>query len=269
MREKVRNSVLYFLKVIALVFASTLVMAEVEENSVNSGVLAESAFIGIIKPRQIIKVGSPVTGIVESIFVDRGAVIKLGQRLVRLNSEAETVDVELAEARYQFAQSRFDRQAQLQRQALTSEADVEQAEMELKLSELERNRRAIFLKQRNIQSPATGVVTHRLVSKGEYIYEQTPVLILAQNNPLNVEMVLPLSEYGKVTKGMSAYITPQSPIGGQYLAEVEVVDSVMDAASSTFSVRLILPNDDLSIPSGIQCSVRFVEPPLIGTTNSP
>jgi hypothetical protein len=42
-------------------------------------------------------------------------------------------------------------------------------------------------------------------------------------------------------------------------AEVAVVDHVFDAASRTFRVRLILPNEDYALPAGLRCSVRFLE----------
>jgi hypothetical protein len=39
---------------------------------------------------------------------------------------------------------------------------------------------------------------------------------------------------------------------------VTVVDRVFDAASSTFGVRLELPNPDYSLPAGLRCRIRFL-----------
>jgi multidrug efflux pump subunit AcrA (membrane-fusion protein) len=36
-----------------------------------------------------------------------------------------------------------------------------------------------------------------------------------------------------------------------------VIDPVIDAASETFGVRLILPNPNHTIPAGIRCSVEW------------
>jgi hypothetical protein len=38
---------------------------------------------------------------------------------------------------------------------------------------------------------------------------------------------------------------------------VTVVDRMLDAASGTFGVRLVLPNPDLLLPAGIPCKVVF------------
>ena len=52
---------------------------------------------------------------------------------------------------------------------------------------------------------------------------------------------------------------PVPPVGGTYTAEAEVVDPVIDAASDTFGVRLILPNPHHTIPAGIRCTVDWNE----------
>jgi hypothetical protein len=51
---------------------------------------------------------------------------------------------------------------------------------------------------------------------------------------------------------------PEEPIGGVYEASVTVVDRVFDAASSTFGVRLDLPNLNFTLPAGLRCRIRFL-----------
>ena len=56
---------------------------------------------------------------------------------------------------------------------------------------------------------------------------------------------------------MIATIVPELPQYGEHPATVTIVDKVIDAASSTFGVRLELPNAEQQIPSGMRCQVRF------------
>jgi membrane fusion protein (multidrug efflux system) len=56
---------------------------------------------------------------------------------------------------------------------------------------------------------------------------------------------------------MRAKVIPEAPIGGQYTAEVKIVDKVIDAASGTFGVRLELPNPNYRLPAGLKCKVIF------------
>lgn len=56
---------------------------------------------------------------------------------------------------------------------------------------------------------------------------------------------------------IKAIITPEEPIGGAHEALIDVIDNVFDAASRTFGVRLVLPNEDFSLPGGVRCKVEF------------
>jgi multidrug efflux pump subunit AcrA (membrane-fusion protein) len=82
-------------------------------------------------------------------------------------------------------------------------------------------------------------------------------MTIAQIDPLNVELVLPLQRYGSIKPGAAALVHPAAPVGGVYEAKVQVVDPVIDAASDTFGVRLLLPNPAGVIPAGIRCDVEW------------
>jgi multidrug efflux pump subunit AcrA (membrane-fusion protein) len=57
---------------------------------------------------------------------------------------------------------------------------------------------------------------------------------------------------------MRGEVTPEVPDGEVQVASVTVVDRIVDPASSTFGVRLELPNADHAIPGGLRCQVRFL-----------
>ena len=58
---------------------------------------------------------------------------------------------------------------------------------------------------------------------------------------------------------MKVEVIPEAPIGGQYMAEVKIVDRVIDAARGTLGVRLELPNPNHRLPAGLKCKVIFPE----------
>ena len=80
----------------------------------------------------------------------------------------------------------------------------------------------------------------------------------ARINPLNVEVIVPVQHIGSIKKGMRAKVRPEKPVGGVYTGKVVIVDSIIDAASGTFGVRVELPNPSLKLPAGLKCHVRFL-----------
>ena len=238
----------------------------------------------VIEPQQVVKLASPVVGVIAKLNVDRGDVVVQGQVLGKLQDGVEAAAFELAraraanehtiksfEARLNFLSRKHGRLNELHSKAISSLASLEEAEAEAKvveqqLREAELNKELARLQmqhaeevllQRTLHSPVNGVVVERLLVPGEYRNEQTPILTLAQIDLLRVEVFVPTAFYGQILNGSSARVRPEHPIEGTYLATVTVVDRVLDAASGTFGVRLALPNPDLRLPAGMRCKIAF------------
>jgi RND family efflux transporter MFP subunit len=248
----------------------------------------------VIEPQQLVKLATPVVGVIARIDVDRGDVVQKGQVLGKLEDGLEQATLKLARARAsnefgtKAVQARLDflrrknertgllvaKNAASQASAEEADADANVAEQQVKEAELNREVARLEvgqaeeqIKQRTLVSPIDGVVTERLLGPGEFRNEQSPILTLAQIDPLRVEVFVPTSQYGRIRIGSNAQIHPQQPIGGSYPAVVTVVDQVLDAASGTFGVRLALPNPARQLPAGIRCKVQFeIQDPASGQT---
>ena len=238
----------------------------------------------VIEPSMVVKLASPIVGIVSSVTVDRGDKVVRGQPLVKLEDAVEAANVDLAreratndfviksqKARLSFLRSKQGRAEKLRVNAFVSEAALEEAQSDVNVSDqqvreaehnyrvaqLELKRAEASLQQRTIVSPLDGVVMERLLVPGEYRNEQSPLMTLAQINPLRVEVLAPTSSYGRIRIGSKAHVYPEDPVGGSYEATVTVVDHVLDSASNTYGIRLDLPNSDQSLPGGLRCRIGF------------
>ena len=231
-----------------------------------------------------LKLASQVAGVLKDVLVDRGDFVHKGQKIAQLESDVEEANVALAQARanndaapkgkkarMDFLQRKRDRLEELRTSGSTSlssfdEADsdyktavqdLRDAEFNLEIAKLDYKRSVNVLAQRTITSPIDGVVVERSLGPGEYAYEQAPIVTVAQINPLNVEVYLPVALYPQVKKGMAASVRPDQPVGGKYAASIEVIDQVFDSRSGTFGIRLNLPNPDSVLPASLRCKLDF------------
>jgi RND family efflux transporter MFP subunit len=244
-----------------------------------------SEFECVIEPQQVVKLASPVVGVIARLDVDRGDIVRRGQIVGKMEDGVEAAQLALAraratnehavksaEARARFLRRKHGRLDELHTKSVSSLASVEEADAEVQiaeqqLKEAQLNRELARLdvlhaeevvSQRLLRSPIDGVVVERLLVPGEYRNDQSPVLTLAQVDPLRVEVFVPTAYFGQIRVGSQAEVRPEQPIGGIHVATVSVVDHVLDAASGTFGVRLALPNPQLVLPAGIHCKVTFV-----------
>lgn len=240
----------------------------------------------LMEPHVVVDVGTDAEGILEALAVDRGDRVREGQVLATLESGVEQAAVALARARAEataevqakqvslaYGKRREKRFQELYANNAVPELDRDEAQTEAalaslklrealekkRLAELELNRAVAALKRRTIRSPVSGVIVDRLAGPGESVEDQA-VLRVAQLDPLNVEVIVPVSLYGTIKEGTPALVMPEAPVGGNYRAVVTIVDQVIDAPSGTFGVRLELPNPNYSLPGGLKCRVRFLPP---------
>ncbi|MFO7964216.1 MAG: efflux RND transporter periplasmic adaptor subunit [Desulfobacterales bacterium] len=240
---------------------------------------------GLIEPHLVVELGSEVPGVLEAVNVDRGNVVSAGQVVARLRSGVEKATLALARARADMESNIKAKKAALEyarrnskrisdlyevnalpmqkwdevdTQRILAETELAAALDQKRLHELEFHQADEAVKRKTITSPISGVIMERYLAKGEYV-EDKPILKIAQIDPLNVEVILPVSAYGSVQVGMSGTVKPEPPVGGAYEAEVTIVDKVIDAASGTFGVRLEIPNPGFELPPGLKCRVEFHE----------
>jgi len=240
----------------------------------------------LIEPVQVVELRSPVEGLIEKVNVRRGDVVKAGQVLVELQSDVERTTVELARYRARmsgtveaardrldFARRKLERQSKLHNEHFVAaqvrdeaETGMRLAESELRaaiesqeLAKREYQRAVALLDQRMLRSPFDGVVMDRMLNPGDLAESGTgrkPILMLAQIDPLRVDVVLPSAAYGRLKVGMHGQVAPEG-FTGRYAAKVTVVDPVLDAASATFRVRMELPGKADAPPGGVRCQVTF------------
>ena len=242
-----------------------------------------SGFDCLIEPNALIRVATREDGILESVSVTRGDVVKKDQVLAVLESGVERVAVELARARTRMRGTVESRKAALsyrkrqaervkelfknkaasfteQDQAVTdlllAERELQDVMETMRLAEIELKRAEEAMERRTIRSPVDGVVVQVLLLPGESV-EDTPIIAVAAVDPLHVEVIMPVRVLNEIRVGMEAEVKPQIPGGVAHRARVTVVDRLVDAASNTFGVRLELPNPEYAIPGGIRCDIRF------------
>ncbi len=240
---------------------------------------------GFIEPYLVVNLGSEVTGVLEQVTVERGDFVKEGQVLAVLDSRVERAtteliktrfemeaNVELRQARLDYAQREKDRTEELYNKGIIPDQDMDEvqtglaiAQAELKAAREQKTITGLELKQaeavldrRSIRSPINGFVVERFLSPGEQVGDQ-PILKLAQLDPLNVEVIVPVSMIGRIEVDQRAEVRPEDPVRGTYTGKVTIVDRVVDAASGTFGVRIELANRKFALPAGLKCRVRFLK----------
>ena len=239
----------------------------------------------VINPYRVADLASPVAGVIDELYVKRSQQVKAGQVVVQMEADVDRANVELARYRAEiqseirlgqvnksFDDQRKKRIDTLHLQQASSVEDKDEARREAGLSrwklaqarelaeirKLELRRSEQQLRQKSIKAPFDGFVLDTFKYPGEYV-EDKAILRLAQLDPLVVEAIVPMENFGEVKVGMMAEVLPEVYSTQKLSARVTIVDRIGDTASSTFGVRLVMPNPQHLIPAGLKCVVKFIE----------
>jgi RND family efflux transporter MFP subunit len=246
--------------------------------------MAATGFECLLEPYRTVKVGSAQAGLLAQVLVERGDMVKAGDKIAELEQSVERQNLELAnlratnEADLKLAEeaARVEetklvrRDALLKNKFVAEEAyekvrgdarikrfEADRAKIALDLSRLEAIKAKMLLDIRTIKAPISGVVTARRLSGGEYIADERYIVEIAKIDVLLINAFLPLSMFKGIEIGRNAHVELDEAYGGIHTAIVTMKDRVVDPASGTFLVRLELKNSDSRIPSGVRCKLSF------------
>ena len=258
-----------------IILFSVLISAADNENT--------KIFDCVVIPSNVADLGSNARGVIATIAVDRNHFVKQGDVIAVLDDTVEKATVVLAEKKaamdseikeYNINLTHAKREEKRAKVAYRSKAfslhNLDKAKVATQLAKiklLQAQEKQLLaqkklveakarLAHRTIHAPFTGIVMEKFKTMGEYI-DDDPVVRLAQLDPLYVELILPAAERSGIKVGMDATVCSDKNDGKGWRVNVSQVDKVIDVASGTFGVRLLLPNTNYEIPAGIRCDLKF------------
>lgn len=214
----------------------------------------------IVEPSRRVLVASAVPGIARRVAFERGDMLKAGDVLLELNAEAERAALTLASERADFARRKLGRNREMTSRQLLSAQEVDDLRTEARLAELEATRARVELERRTTLSPLTGIIVERRVTQGEFVANE-PFAEMISLDPLHAEVTLRAEVFGRVRPGMQAGMALAAPVGRTVAGRVSIVDRAIDSSSGTFRMRVVIPNPDMAMPSGVPCRVNAVAQP--------
>jgi RND family efflux transporter MFP subunit len=179
-------------------------------------------------------------------------------RMRRLSGTVSPEDREQAETDGEVAKANM-RQAVIDAEATLAAARQKQAALESALQKLKDTRllAPIPKDEPSIGRPLEYVVCQRSASEGEMVWAMpafpganTTVIKLAIDRPLKLQATVPERHRGEVTVGQKAELEVEAYPGLRFPGQVSRIGPSVDRANRTFTVEILVPNEDLRLAPG-------------------
>jgi membrane fusion protein, multidrug efflux system len=109
-----------------------------------------------------------------------------------------------------------------------------------------------------VESPISGVVGKVMVDIGSNVSAQTPVALVVDMEKVKVFLDVPEKYLTKITLGMHAQVTVDAYPEQSFDGILEKINPVLDIATRTIQVEIIIDNKEHKLRSGMYAKVKLV-----------
>lgn len=225
---------------------------------------------GNVEAYQQAIISGKVAGRVEQILVENGAAVRVGQALVKLESQDYANALAMSQAVLKKAQTslattqnNFQRFQELHKQGAISQKDFEDIEMALRMSEAD-DASAIAavsnaeeaLRNATVSSPISGIVANKNVKTGQVLSPGVPLMTVEDISSVYLVVNIEQKDIAKVKKGLKAEVTIDGFGGQSFEGVVEIVNPVASPGARVFETKIKVQNTDLLLKPGMFAKVQ-------------
>lgn len=248
----------YLCAIVGLIFSCGLMIAETttERSSAGTSKVDRGSLRSVIAPREDVRLSTPVDGVIVEYYKKEGDPVVKGEAIVRLDDRLEKAEVERADAMRLGAQAElnrsqkdFDRVTTLHGEKIASDKQKEEATYQLETAKSHAiqgqaayDAATVQLSNKTITSPINGIFFKKTKSVGESVNRLEVVARVLDDKQLEMVLFCGPQLFGKFKVGQEVKVKLlDGPNKGMIVtATVLSTDSVIDAASGTFRVKLDL-----------------------------
>ncbi len=236
--------------------APIVIGAPVREAKINDSVSA----IGDGRAARSVTITPYVAGRVSSIEVASGDEVREGMLLVRLDSEAEEIELDRARLTLDDARATLERTDGLVKSGAVTEVQLRAAQLAVSQGELAVRDAELALEHRQIRAPFDGWVGILAVDVGDQVGTSTEITTLDDRSHILVDFRVPERFVSQIRVG--APVAAQ-PLGRPELTldgEVVTLDSRISPDTRTLRVRASLDNSEDRLRTGMAFSITMKFP---------
>ncbi|HUM11581.1 MAG TPA: efflux RND transporter periplasmic adaptor subunit [Myxococcaceae bacterium] len=197
-----------------------------------------------------------LTGTVREIGFENGSLVKKGQVMVRLDTSAESAQLQSALADEELAKQTLDRAESLRKQEVNTQAELESAQARDKQAKATVVNLQAIINKKVIRAPFDGRAGIRAVELGQVVSPGTPIVSLQTVSPIYAEFQLPQQALADVKLGQKAVLKVDVFPDATWEGTITTINPEVDPATRNVRIRATVENPDGRLNPGMFASVE-------------
>lgn len=203
----------------------------------------EIRLTGTVWANQDVQVSAEESGVIKEILADRGARVRAGDALARIDGSVLTAQVDQARAQAELASQTWDRRKRLWEEDQVG-SEIAYLEAKYVAEQTAANLRVLEerLSRTTIRAPFDGILDDRMIEVGTMVGPGQVVGRVVDLDPVKIMAGVPERYAADIRKGAEAQVTFDVFPGEVYTAPVTYVGSTVNIQNRTFPVEVVMPN---------------------------
>jgi len=203
---------------------------------------------GKTAPARVAQLSAETDGRVEYTGAERGANVKLGGTIVRLDERDRSARLAQAKATLKQREVEYEGRLKLQTESYVSEAQLQEAIAQLEAARTELRRAELDLEFMTVDAPFDGALQSRVVEIGDFVKSGDPIATFVDNRTIIV--AASVSEFDAQHVAVGEAAEARLATGEEVHGTIRYVAPVADEATRTFAVELEVDNRDGHLRAG-------------------
>ena len=216
--------------------------------------------IGSTFAQNSVDVVAGVEGMVVEASIHANADITEGDVLVKLDSQTESFNLEIAQAELDQAQQTVDRYQTLSSSSgAFSAVEVAEAAIALRLAEANLGLARVSLSERTVRAPIAGKLGLSDIEVGDQISSDQVLVTIDDTETMQIEFELPERSVGLLEIGRTILANTPVLIGRTFEGKVIAFDSRIDDVTRSVTVRAQIENPGRILWTGMTFAIRLID----------
>jgi membrane fusion protein, multidrug efflux system len=210
---------------------------------------------------QDVNVSCQITGVIETIHVDRGTAVAKGQPLATLHMGEFDAEVKQTKESMELAKAQLERAKALSAGNIMSKADLDTSRAQYAVAVANWEKAKAVREYAVIRAPFAGIVSEKYARVGQKVVDvQTqPLFKITAIEPLLARIYVREQDLLKVRRGDRVEVVPDNFPKAKTTGTVQFISPSVDPASGTFQVVVAVRRDPAqpALRPGVAVKVHF------------
>jgi membrane fusion protein (multidrug efflux system) len=213
--------------------------------------------VGELRSEESVVLRAEISGVLEEVGFVEGQDVGKGDVLLRLRDGEQRARLREEEARRALAADEFARTRRLADRDAAAAAQLERAAAELAVATARVEFATVELERTRIRAPFPGAVGARLVSPGERLQPETPLVRVDAVDPLQVVFTVPEAAVPQARAGASVSVEVAAYADERFEGEIFFVAPSIDQATRRLTLKARVPNPERRLRPGMFARVHM------------